>query len=1130
MKLLDIVLALLLIPCAIVAQDKKSNYITTRRVIADGDTLTTIEYFDGLGRSSEVVQKGFSGGGFMDLVSLTEYDGMGCEVRKWNPAPIGTTGGYITPVVFREEARNFSDDWSPYSEYEYDKTFDNRVTKELGPGDAWHVKGKARELEYGGIATMKYPVFTLSSDKKTFTFKRYFCMYDLSMVRVTDEDGLTATKYYNVLNQPVIEEKGDSAVTYYIYDTSGNLVYVLPPAAYASCLVRGEVHSINTDDCLQKYAYFYRYDGKNRCIEKKLPGCEPVKMMYDKSNRMIFRQDGNLRKTGEWQFMLYDSYGRPTVRGVCKNADKIGIANMQVESRFSTTGEYGMYNANISLDVSYLLKVNYYGHYAFLGNSSSYHYQIQDGYDKDIYNDGNKVTEWGLLTGCRTYLLRRYRLQTAKDGLLESLYYNNEGEVVQVHKDNSTGGIDDIYYHRNPYTGSVLQEKWVHRSDPLKMKNANEATETIIRRYTYDGNGRLDSVLYQFNDNDEFLVKHYEYDDVGRVGKTTSHSDALSTSYSYNVRGQQTSVTNKLTDQHVYYNQPYPNGQNTLAYNGNVSAFEWKSKKDGEWKTESYSYEYDTENRLSSAYSMSLDNSGDISLGKHDTHYEYDSMGNITGIVRKGVNYDDGEEGYRDNATLEYDGNQLVHVSNDGFKDSSRDTQISDREYDNIAEFGYDANGNMTRNLNKGILKVTYNVLNLPESIYMRSNQYVYNVYDGDGNKLSSERHTCKYNITVPESGTIQGNLDTLRVKSGLLSMDYPEMTVYDGDFVYRTELVDMSKPSLEGLDTYALGSKYSNKLVLSRINFEDGYVVPRKSKFQVYDYVKDYLGNVRFVETNNRVIEVNNYYPFGGFYGDDDNVLGQNWKFGNKEFQRMFGEYDFGGRWLDPTEGRFNSMDKYAEKYYCSSPYIYCKANPIANIDPSGNYILPSLFISNDQRYSIPYRSLKKFINAMVDFGKTTFGKKILADFLPVGYKQYGVSGNGKFADCGLHFIEDNTCNNAKMINGKLYYKESQGTMEVKVYVDCRNMSQAQILETVVHELTLHGYDIEERLNDYKNKKKSNRLKITENEEHADLLNKTNKLGGGLYMETWRQLDKINPSYSTAFEERLDELRNPQK
>lgn len=66
-------------------------------------------------------------------------------------------------------------------------------------------------------------------------------------------------------------------------------------------------------------------------------------------------------------------------------------------------------------------------------------------------------------------------------------------------------------------------------------------------------------------------------------------------------------------------------------------------------------------------------------------------MGNITNITRKGINCDDGEAGYKDNATLDYDGNQLVHVSNKGYKDSSSDTQISDSEYSNAAEYQYDA-------------------------------------------------------------------------------------------------------------------------------------------------------------------------------------------------------------------------------------------------------------------------------------------------------------------------------------------------------------------------------------------------------------------------------------------------------
>lgn len=252
---------------------------------------------------------------------------------------------------------------------------------------------------------------------------------------------------------------------------------------------------------------------------------------------MIFKQDGNQRLNDEWQFMLYDSYGRPTVRGICRHANEIDIANTQVVSRFAATGKYAMYDASISINVKQLLKVNYYDGYAFLGQDSLYNYQKQDDYDKDINSLGNKVTTHGLLTGCRTYRLQQNALQTASNVLTESLYYNNRGEVVQTHKDNSIGGMDDVYYHRNPYTGCVLLEKIVHHSNKMKIGSDNDAIETIIKRYTYDKNGRLDSMMYKLNDEEEFLVKHFEYDDMGRVERTTSHADVLSTNYTYNVRG-----------------------------------------------------------------------------------------------------------------------------------------------------------------------------------------------------------------------------------------------------------------------------------------------------------------------------------------------------------------------------------------------------------------------------------------------------------------------------------------------------------------------------------------------------------------------------------------------------------------
>ena len=71
----------------------------------------------------------------------------------------------------------------------------------------------------------------------------------------------------------------------------------------------------------------------------------------------------------------------------------------------------------------------------------------------------------------------------------------------------------------------------------MKVKKyCGNAIENIIKRYTYDKDGRLDSMTYKLNNRDKFLVKHYQYDDLGHVAATTSHSRALDINgCSYNV-------------------------------------------------------------------------------------------------------------------------------------------------------------------------------------------------------------------------------------------------------------------------------------------------------------------------------------------------------------------------------------------------------------------------------------------------------------------------------------------------------------------------------------------------------------------------------------------------------------------
>ena len=49
---------------------------------------------------------------------------------------------------------------------------------------------------------------------------------------------------------------------------------------------------------------------------------------------------------------------------------------------------------------------------------------------------------------------------------------------------------------------------------------------------------------------------------------------------------------------------------------------------------------------------------------------------------------------------------------------------------------------------------------------------------------------------------------------------------------------------------------------------------------------------------------------------------------------------YDYGARHYDAATGRWFTADPLAEKYYPTSPYVYCGNNPVKNIDPTGMYI----------------------------------------------------------------------------------------------------------------------------------------------------------------------------------------------
>jgi len=116
----------------------------------------------------------------------------------------------------------------------------------------------------------------------------------------------------------------------------------------------------------------------------------------------------------------------------------------------------------------------------------------------------------------------------------------------------------------------------------------------------------------------------------------------------------------------------------------------------------------------------------------------------------------------------------------------------------------------------------------------------------------------------------------------------------------------------------------------------EEGYVDLSNSTY--YYYLKDHQGNNRVViNSSGAVQETNHYYPFGSVFASTGNV--QPYKYNGKELDTKKGLnwYDYGARHYDATLGRWFVVDPLAEKYFSSSPFVYCGNNPINRIDPTG-------------------------------------------------------------------------------------------------------------------------------------------------------------------------------------------------
>ena len=676
----------------------------------------TTDYYDGLGRKSEMVAKAQAPGG-NDLVTLTEYDGLDRPVREWLPTSFSGSGSYISPTSYTSASRPYyGSDTKPYSLTEYETCPSDKALKRYGPGADWQDNSKAVRREYTANTTsspLDCRIYEVESNGAALKCTGTYDANELFVVQTTDEDSKVSYTFTDKEGRLVLERRmnGSTACdTYYVYDIYGNLTFVLPPLASDALTATNTTWSISSNDALKRYAYNYQYDSRNRCIQKKLPGCDHISMTYDTADRLITRQDGVQRDATTTTYYEYDGFGRQTEMGT-KNALNVETPLLKYfyDDYSSLTATNLAINTSAGSDA------------AFPSNSSP--------------------NARGLLTGTWSALLNN-----TSTGYYTSYYYGERERLVQSHAQNHLGGVNDTYYTYN-YIGTTATRKQVHSA-------TGQNTQTELYSYTYDCGDRLLSTTYQLNGGTAVTLSVNTYDAVGRLG-THKPLNVETQTYGYNVRNWLTSITSTNFTEKLAYNTDTGNlSPDIPAYCGNIAAMQWQTGNES--RIRGFQFEYTPLGFLDWA---DYEESGRPYA--YDVYYYYDKMGNMTGFERNG-HIENNLYDLVDIPYFTYDGNQPTRIDDEDWSLTfpyNGGYHFIDYVQQNN-EYAYDKNGNMTQDLNKRISQIQYNLLNLPQDITFSTGSTIAYTYDAEGRKLNvtygSPSKTINYSGNmVYENGTL---------------------------------------------------------------------------------------------------------------------------------------------------------------------------------------------------------------------------------------------------------------------------------------------------------------------------------------------------------------------------------------
>lgn len=270
------------------------NYILHSQALSrDGNSRESlyredITYYDDLGRPGQSIDIMASPSGG-DIVTPVYYDNVGrSDSRTYLPYVLsGNRGAYEEDSVSRQpdfySGLYAGEGDYAYNENVYEASSLNQIKETWNAGKVYRENLKKTIYTYGLNRTNDVYLLSLS-DEGRLSVKGYYARGRLEKLTTQNADGYKTESFTDTEGHTILERNygcGSGCLeTYRIYDTRGRQIAVISPEGSYELSV-GKSY-ILTDPILSGFSYFYRYDGRDRLIEKKLPGAEKEYFVYDR--------------------------------------------------------------------------------------------------------------------------------------------------------------------------------------------------------------------------------------------------------------------------------------------------------------------------------------------------------------------------------------------------------------------------------------------------------------------------------------------------------------------------------------------------------------------------------------------------------------------------------------------------------------------------------------------------------------------------------------------------------------------------------------------------------------------------------------------------------------------------------